>query len=102
MRQRAGRTPVKGISRRVVIVPGEEDSVFEQIICVVKDDSLSQRGVTAEHILREAEELLRLQDLEEPNEQPSRLFSGVVLILMLIAFLLTAAILVYLHFHGIS
>lgn len=102
MRQRAGRIPVKGTSRRVVIVQGEEDSVFEQIICVVRDESLSQHGVTAETILREAEELLRLNESEEGDEPPPRLFSGVVLVLMLVAFFLTAAILIYLHFHGLS
>lgn len=100
MRQKIGRIPAKGTSRRVVIVPGEEDGLFEQIICVVRDDQASQRGVTAETILREAQDLLQIQELDE--EERPRLFSGVVLILMLTALLLLTAILVYLYFHGWS
>lgn len=100
MRQRSGHMTVKGTSRRVVIVPGEENSVFEQIICVVRDETASRQGVSAEAILQEAESILAPDPPEEDEETPPRFFSGAVLILMLIAFVLSAALLIYLHLHG--
>lgn len=103
MRQHTKRIPAKGTSRRVVIVPGNENSVFEQIIYVVRDDPVSQRGVTADHVLREAEQMLQTEQTpEEYDDAEPLLFSRLVLILMVIIFILTAAILVYLHFHGLS
>lgn len=101
MRQRAGRLTAKGTSRRVVIVPGEEGSVFEQIICVVRADPASRQGVTAESILQEAEMLLMPEDSEE-TEEPPRIFSGAVVVLLVIAIVLSVVILLYLHLHGWS
>lgn len=100
MRQRAGLT-AKGTSRRVVIVPCEDDSVFEQIICVVRADPTNRHDVTAESILQEAEMLLMPENSEEGEEEP-RIFSGAVVALMVIAIILSVFILIYLHLHGWS
>lgn len=105
MRQNTKRVPVKGTSRRIVIVPGEEGGVFEQIIYVVRDEAFLQKGVTAEHVLQEAMLSLKQQDAADESEDmkpESFLFSKIVFILMMIVFVLTAAILAYLHFHGLS
>ena len=99
MKQNTRRIPAKGTSRRVVIVRGEEDSVFEQIIYIVRDDCLSGKGVSADSVLREAVQSLHLEH-EEDKEDFSMRFSRILLFLLIIAFLLTFGILVYLHFHG--
>ncbi len=99
MKQNTKRIPAKGTSRRVVIVRGEADSVFEQIIYIVRDDCLSGKGVSADSVLREAVQSIHLEH-EEDQGDPSMRFSRVLLFLLIIAFLLTFGILVYLHFHG--
>ena len=101
MKQHTRRIPAKGTSRRVVIVPGLEDSMFEQIIYIVRDDRASQSGVSAEHILREAEDMLKSESDELPQEERSPFFSGVVLGLLTLALILLTAILLYLHFYGL-
>ena len=99
MKQNTKRIPAKGTSRRVVIVRGETDSVFEQIIYIVRDDCLSGKGVSADNVLREAMQSLHLEK-EENKEDSAMRFSRILLILVIIAFLLTFGILVYLHVHG--
>lgn len=44
---------VKGTSRRVVVVHPEE-TLFEQIIYVVRDDALTQPGVSEAEVMRQA------------------------------------------------
>ncbi len=100
MKQNTMRIPAKGTSRRVVIVRGDQDSVFEQIIYVVRDDCLSGEGVSADRVLREAIQAIH-SDLEEGEaEESSALYSRVLLLLVIIAFLLTVGILAYLYFFG--
>ena len=101
MRQHTRRIPAKGTSRRVVIVPGSEDSLFEQIICIVRDDRAAQDGVSADSVLREAESMLRVEP-EQPAEETKRhpLLSGIALALVGAALLLSAAIVLYLHAYG--
>lgn len=100
MKQNTRRIPAKGTSRRVVIVPGENDSVFEQVIYIVRDDCLTERGVSAEKVLHEAMQSIQQETIfHESTEEPA-LFSRLLLILVLIAFLLTIGILVYLHIYG--
>lgn len=99
MKQNTKRIPVKGTSRRIVIVPGETDSVFEKIIYIVRDDCLSGKGVSADSVLREAVQSLHI-DSEDENEDSSIRLSRLLLVLVILAFLLTFGILVYLHFHG--
>lgn len=51
---------VKGTSRRVVVVhPEDEETLFEQIIYVVRDDALSRPGVSAEEVLGQAAAAVR-------------------------------------------
>ena len=99
MRQNTKRIPAKGTARRVVIVRGENDSVFEQIIYIVRDECLTGGGVSAEHVLREAMQTLRQEPVSE-EEIPPPLFSKPVFVLVLIAFILTIGILFYFYLHG--
>ena len=99
MKQNTKRIPAKGTSRRVVIVRGEDDSLFEQIIYIVRDDSLTGKGVSADHVLQEAVQSIRAETGENVDEPPM-LFSRILLVLVMIALLLTIVILTYLHFYG--
>ena len=99
MKQNTKRIPAKGTSRRVVIVPGEDGSMFEQIIYIVKDDCLSEKGVSVEHVLREAIQSLQSESAERDSRVSSASFTRVLVVLISIAFLLTAAILICLY-HG--
>lgn len=45
---------VKGIARRVIVVRHPDRRLFEQAIFIVREDALSQSGVTAEDVLEEA------------------------------------------------
>lgn len=45
---------VKGVSRRVIVVRHPDRRLFEQAIFLVREDALSQSGVTAEEVLEEA------------------------------------------------
>lgn len=77
---------VKGVSRRVVIVPTDEESVFEEVICIVKEDA---ETISADAILRQAEEEL-YQSVPEDMEEPTPLLLRVLphfLILLLLGLL---------------
>lgn len=45
---------VKGTSRRVVVVDSPDTDLFEQAIFIVRNDILSDRGVTAQMLVDEA------------------------------------------------
>ena len=100
MKQNTKRMPIKGTSRRVVIVQGEEDSIFEQIVYFVRDDCLTGKGISAEMVLREAVDSLRSQTAADPERESSVLFSRILLILVLTALVLTTCILLYLRIYG--
>lgn len=100
MKQHTRRVPAKGTSRRVVIVPGDDNGVFEQIIYVVRDDLICQQGVSADEVLRQAQALLRAEPADEEESEPPAVFSRAVLILVLIALALTATLLIVLALHG--
>ena len=102
MRQNTKRIPAKGTSRRVVIVRGDYDSVFEQIIYIVRDDCLAGDGVSADDVLREAVQALHIENTDENEEASSLLFSRVLMFLVFIAILLIIGILLYLHYYGWS
>ena len=61
----------KGVSRRIVVVPAGDESLYEKVIYVVRDQAAA-RGVTAEEVLLDAQSLLKpADDLvlgEEMNE----------------------------------
>lgn len=85
----------KGVSRRVVIVPTDDESIFEQVICIVREDA---DVVSADMVLRQAEAEL-LSEVEEPEETPPPLLRAlpVVLALLLLALL---GVLVWCFFYG--
>ena len=101
MKQNTKRIPVKGTSRRVVIVKGENDSVFDQIIYIVRDDCISGKGVSADRILHEAVQSIHAEH-EDEAEESSILFSRVLLVLVIRALFLAIGILIYLHVYGWS
>ncbi len=45
---------VKGITRQVIVVKGADAKLFEQAIFLVRDDVLSEGGITEEALLAEA------------------------------------------------
>lgn len=45
---------VKGITRQVIVVKGPDTRLFEQAIFLVRDDVISEGGITEEALLREA------------------------------------------------
>ncbi len=98
MKQNTKRIPAKGTSRRVVIVPCDHDSVFEQVIYIVRDEWASKRGITADHILREAEELIRLDSENDDENTPRSWFPHPLLLLLFLFLFLFLAVLIYLRF----
>ena len=87
MKQRLNSSSLKGVSRRVVIIPCGSDSVFEQILCIVRDEKLVQHGVTAETILQEAQLLITEGETESPfypaRNSRRRYFHAILLILLI-------------------
>ena len=45
---------VKGTSRRVIVVDSPDTELFEQAIFIVRNEVLSERGVTAQMLVNEA------------------------------------------------
>lgn len=45
---------VKGTSRRVIVVDSPDTELFEQALFIVRNDILSERGVTAQMLVDEA------------------------------------------------
>jgi hypothetical protein len=48
---------VKGISRRVIVVRNPDPRFFEQAIFLLREDALSQDGVTADQVVAEARQV---------------------------------------------
>lgn len=48
---------VKGISRRVIMVRNPDPRFFEQAIFLLREDALSQDGVTADQVVAEARQV---------------------------------------------
>lgn len=48
---------VKGISRRVIVVKSPDPKVFEEAIFIIREDFLSQPGVSPERVMKEAQEV---------------------------------------------
>lgn len=49
---------VKGISRQIILVQGQEEKLFEQAIFILKDNALGE-GITDEALLKEARSVIR-------------------------------------------
>ena len=49
---------VKGTSRQVIVVQSPDPKLFEQAICILKDEAVAQ-GVTDELLLKEAQRAVR-------------------------------------------
>ena len=49
---------VKGISRQVIVVHGQDKALFDQAIFILKDKAVAQDGVTDEQLLKEAKRLM--------------------------------------------
>ena len=57
---------VKGTSRQVIVVHGNEDKLFEQAIFILRDSALGESGISDESLLREAKSYL------DPPVRPRR------------------------------
>lgn len=88
---------VKGVSRRVVIVPTDEESVFEEVICIVKEDA---ETVSAEAILRQAEAEL-CQSYEEDETEHTPLLLRMLPALMLLLLVVIVGVLTWCFFFGV-
>ena len=47
---------VKGIAKRVIVVRSPNPQVFEEAIFIVRDDAAKKSGVSAQDLLREAQD----------------------------------------------
>ena len=65
---------VKGTSRRVVVVRPEPETLFEQIIYIVRDDALAQPGVSEQEVLRQAANAVqpRMKRVPHPRRRRRR------------------------------
>lgn len=48
---------VKGISKRVIVVKSPDPRLFEQAIFIMREDAFRQPGVSADQILKEAQQV---------------------------------------------
>ncbi|MCI8477765.1 MAG: translation initiation factor 2 [Oscillospiraceae bacterium] len=48
---------VKGVSKRVIVVKSPDPRLFEQAIFIMKEDVFHQSGVSADQILKEAQQV---------------------------------------------
>ena len=64
---------VKGTSRRVIVVDSPDTELFEQAIFIVRNDILSERGVTAQMLVDEACRVARSCSRSAPTSR-RRLF----------------------------
>lgn len=96
----------QGVSRRIVVVPSEDHSIYEKVIYVVRDEA-AERGVTAQDVLREAQGILTQEhsvygdpmeasDLDE--ETDAEHVSRILFALSGVALALSGGILVYWFF----
>lgn len=92
---------VKGTSRRVVVVRPEPETLFEQIIYIVRDDALAQPGVSEKEVLRQAANAVqpRMKRVPHPTRRRSRL-TAALLWLSGVALTLAVGIGVYWYLMG--
>ncbi|MBQ3276446.1 MAG: translation initiation factor 2 [Oscillospiraceae bacterium] len=51
---KGGNSVVKGVSRRIVVVPSPDPEIFEKAIFIVREDFVGEKGLTDKDILRQA------------------------------------------------
>lgn len=51
---KGGSNVVKGVSRRIVVVPSPDPDIFEKAIFIVREDFVGEKGLTEKDILRQA------------------------------------------------
>lgn len=86
---------IHGTSRRVVIVPTDEESIFEQVICIVREDAPE---ISAESILREAQEVLNMEPGARSDRPPS--LPKLLLPVLILTVLALFAFLAWCYFFG--
>lgn len=71
---------VKGTSRRVVVVRPEPETLFEEIIYIVRDDALVQPGVSEQEVLRQAANAVQshMKQVPQPKQRRSRLTAALL------------------------
>lgn len=96
----------QGVSRRIVVVPADENELYEKVIYVVRDEAAS-RGVTAQEVLREAKSCLvpetadpfTTQEIDETEQhQDAERVSRILFALSGVALALSGGALVYWFF----
>ena len=94
----------RGVSRRIVVVPADDNQIYEKVIYIVRDDAAS-RGVTAQEVLREAQSLLLPENIEigEPmdsivEDHDTERVSRILFALSGVALALSGGVLVYWFF----
>lgn len=50
---------VKGVAKRVIVVQSPDKRLFEEAIFIVKEEAFAKSGVTAEAVLKEAQQVAR-------------------------------------------
>lgn len=99
----AKRICPQGVSRRIVVVPADNNPLYEKVIYIVRDDAAG-RGVTAQEVLQEAQSLLASGKVEigEPMEmdeqQDTERVSRILFALSGVALALSGGVLVYWFF----
>lgn len=91
---------VKGTSRRVVVVYPDDETLFEQIIYVVRDEALAQPGVSAEEVLDQAKAIVQQKGKAAPFPPKQRCrLTAALLWLSGIALTLAFGICAYWYFY---
>lgn len=50
----AGAEPVRGLSRRIIVVPSPDKSIFQEAVFILRDDYLSCQGISRRALLLQA------------------------------------------------
>ena len=59
VQEQGGERVVKGISKRMIVVPSPDPEIFEQAIFIVREDYVGERGLTEKDILRQARQAVK-------------------------------------------
>ncbi len=59
VQERGGERMVKGVSKRMIVVPSPDPEIFEQAIFIVREDFVGERGLTDRDILRQARQAVK-------------------------------------------